>query len=507
MNQPSDPAFELLYKSLTTDAVGAAEVAVACLRYAILRTDAGYAFDSVGERALDVYGRICTIVGGDLRTFLAPEEVDAIAQAVADSNDRPMAAWCAAHRISLAISQDFSASVHGPSVQSLEDMQPFPVATGACSTIYGGTKGLSARPRPERRRNDPSSVGGLALWRRSKAGSFNVIIDRVGGEQFSRSVDHEGSLRVALIQPNQSLDELCLKSLSAPSDADCRFFGIRPHNEDTQVERVLTGLRHAADAGAGIALLPELVMTESAVAAIAGHLSEPGTVVCAKADSHALRVVISGSFHHVDADQQRNSVRVHFPRAGAVNDRQHSKSGFFALTVPRTVLEAMVCDHSSPPKPTAVAASGTTSTDTVEFREDIVATNEVRLYLGAKLSAVVVICADLLEGQLLDVLEALAPSVTLVCNMTEKNGDFKAAANALVLAGQTTSVAVNNPADWFGNAVEGALVGMPLAKYEHRIVTANFPDRDHILVFDSAARGLSIWPEELPDGTAVDRAV
>jgi hypothetical protein len=486
-------SFTKLSRALASS-VGVADVAAACLRYATARAESpGYVFDSAGERTLDVRPDLVKHIGGHLKGFLHPDDVAEILKAIAKSNDRPLAAWCAAHLISLAMDRDFHASAHMASVHRLRHLEHVPVAAGAAEALYGSTKGLSARLGPERRRTDPTSVGGLALWRADRVHPYQVVIDRAGGEQFSMCLDEQTSLRIALIQPNRTLDELCLQALS-PADEAPWFFGIRPHDEAAQIDKVTAGLKHALTAGAGIALLPELVMTESTVETIAERLADPGPILEPGCDHHTLRVVVSGSFHHLDADVQRNSVRVHFPRDLAVDDRQHSKSGLFSMTAPRSALEAMTCDHSAMSAPAAAATPDPASVAMAEFREAVVPTNEIRLYLGAKFSAVVVICADLLDQVLVDAVKSVAPSIVLVCNMTEKYADFASVAHEFIRAGQTTLVAVNNPARWFGGPEVGALVGKPLRNEADRTETGNFADADHILFYDFADRVLKEWP-------------
>jgi hypothetical protein len=199
-----DPSFGILSKALRSSFGGAADVAAACLRYATVCTNAGYKFDSATERSLDVRPALVDHIGGHLNSFLHPDDVIAIADAIEASVYRPLAAWCAAHLISLAIGQDFYSSVPMRSEHRLKHLQPYPVAAGGCTALYGGSKGLSARPRPERHRNDPSSVGGLALWQKSRPRPYEVVVDREGGEQFSRCLDEQRSLKVALIQPNRT---------------------------------------------------------------------------------------------------------------------------------------------------------------------------------------------------------------------------------------------------------------------------------------------------------------
>jgi hypothetical protein len=111
----------------------------------------------------------------------------------------------------------------------------------------------------------------------------------------------------------------------------------------------------------------------------------------------------------------------------------------------------------------------------------------------------VVVCADLLNKDFRRALDALKPSLVLVCNMTEKQGDFASAAHALILGCQATLVAANNPARWskfrgtLGKRVAGAMVGMPVREASQRVVEAKIP-RNKIMIFDLDARQLQRYP-------------
>lgn len=480
-----DAHFKALYDGLTDGPLASTfEVAEACLRYATHCTDAGYVFDSARWRGLDVKAELEAHIGMKLGAAIHPDKLKAIAESIAKSKEPPLAAWCTAMLISIAASQDFFAHSGTRSEYELEDQRAFPIQAKGCSNLYGGTTGLSTQPGPARSQNDPSAVSGLALWLKSRTWPYKVVIDRVGGDQLNACLDGNNTLKIALIQPNKYLLELCVTTLSNASDPNPRFFGLRPRDVKAQTDIAIKGLKAAARAGAGIAMLPELTMTESAVNQIGTELATPGTIIPQNADHRTLRMVVSGSFHHEDAGAHRNSTRMHFPRHSDPNTyRQHSKSGVFYHKIARVFLEMMSCNPKVADAALKACPADPASLPEVEFQEDVQYTYEIRLFIGPKFSAVVVICADVLNDKFRDVLKETCPSLVLVCNMTGQLEPFERVAHELILACQATLVSVNNPAEWLGKAVPGVMVGMPLG-HGKSVRTRNFATAQEIIIFD-----------------------
>ena len=220
-------------------------------------------------------------------------------------------------------------------------------------------------------------------------------------------------------------------------------------------------------------------------------------------------MVVSGSYHHVEheidpktnlvREVRRNSTQILFPRTNPpMQRRRHSKSGKFIYEAPQAVMEAWkrsrwIFDWK------AVFALMLGSHGSREFREDVKASTHITLFAGAQFSVVVVICADLLNKTFRSVLETLQPSLVLVCNMTPKQGDFTSVAHALILAGQSTLVSVNNPAKWlksggiFETPVAGGLAGLAVKDGNKRVIEAHVPS-NKILIFDPKARELQVYP-------------
>jgi hypothetical protein len=484
----NDPDFKALYDGLTVAGLDSAfEVAEACLRYATLCTDAGYVFDSASWRGLDVKAELQAHIGMNLGAPIHPDKLKAIAKSIAKSEEPPLAAWCTAMLISIAISQNFLAHSGPASEYPLEDLQAFPIQAEGCRNLYGGpTTGLSTQPGPARSQNDPSAVSGLALWLKSRTWPYKVVIDRVGGDQLNACLDDNNTLKIALIQPNKYLLDLCVTTVSNASDPNPRFFRLQPRDEKAQTAIAISGLKAAAKAGAGIAMLPELTMTESTVNQIGTELATPGNIILQNADGRTLRMVVSGSFHHTDAQgAQRNSTRMHFPRHHNPNAyQQHSKSGVFYYKIARELLATMSCNPKAADAAIKALPSDWKSLQEIEFKEDVKHSYEMRLFIGSKFSAVVVICADVLSDAFRDTLKEICPSLVLVCNMTGKLRDFENVAGELILACQSTLISVNNPGDWLGKVVPGALAVMPLGDGRPPARRQHFENAQQIIIFD-----------------------
>ena len=442
--------FADLYSDLTTRLVGAFEVAEACLGYATWETRRGWPFESDNWRKLDVAQDLCRLVPITIQTGLHPRSMQLIADKIATSANRPLASWITAMLISVGISRDFAAfDPYGP-VYNLRDLRGVAIATVSPKILYRRTAGLSTNPGRFFNRFDASAVNGLMLWRDEPHiyGPFDVIVDRACAAQFDAALDTDMKLKIALIQPNRSLLGLSVTTVSPEGDRRRRFFGVGPRCAKAQTKKILKDLKLAQSAGAGIALLPELVTTKAEAEKVASELGTTNNIIAHDDHGHTLRVVVSGSYHHVDAsDRQRNTTQVLFPRTSPMLHRQISKSGEFFYPSTQAVMEAWKRSRWLFNWP-AVLALIKGSCETQRFREDIKPENKIRLFTGARFSVVVVVCADLLNKDFRRALEALKPSLILVCNMTEKQGNFASAAHALILACQATLVAANNPARW-----------------------------------------------------------
>jgi hypothetical protein len=498
-----------LYSDLTTPLVRPFDVAEACLKYATWSTRNGYRFNSAGWDEWGVTQELQRDVPLTVRASLDPAAVPRIVDTIHRAKpDSPRAAWVAAKLISTGISQNFTDDRYVLE-HELEDLEGFAVPPNGPEFLYGKGADFSTRPGPDRNQYDPSAVEGLALWRDEPLfhGDFKAIVDRTCAAQLDVAIGADGRLKVALIQPNRSLLGLSVTTVSPESETTHSFFGVGPRFPKAQTKKIVKGLRLAAAAGASIALLPELVMTEAEVAKVALELSTQDNIIPHRPDRQTLRLVVSGSYHHVDAgNKQRNTTKVFFPRSPSpMLQRQHSKSGMFVYSASQSLIEAwkrspwifhwpaafaLIRDYL----PAYLLPKVVKPPENVDFREDVEPTKEIRLFAGPRFSVVVVICADLLNRTFRRVLETLQPSLVLVCNMTPKQGDFASVAHALILDCQSTLVGVNNPATWPGRgAVSGGMAGLPVRDGNKRVIEAHVPS-NKILIFDPKAKELCEYP-------------
>ena len=267
-------------------------------------------------------------------------------------------------------------------------------------------------------------------------------------------------------------------------------------------------------------LLPELVMTEAEADKIAAELGTPGNIIAHGTPEHTLKVVVSGSYHHVEVDDAVENFDVTPPKCFSREPPTRCCSGSTPNPASSSILRLKPssrrgsglggfltgrrcsrCLNTSSVNlnTSSVKELSKTALPSYRFPRNLKPAAEIRLFTGPRFSVVVVICADLLDKTFRRVLETLQPSLVLVCNMTPKQGDFASAAHALILACQSTLVSVNNPATWsksggiLGSAVPGGLAGLPIRDGNKRVIEAHAPSKK-ILIFDSKARQLQVYP-------------
>ena len=222
----------------------------------------GHRFDSAVVRDLDVRRGLAHIIGGHRQSAFAPQEVSAIADVLKRSTNKPLAAWCVAHLISIAVSQNFTQTTDTQPLYRLKHLQAFPVIAHGCNTLYKRKWAC----RPDRVMSDDNTIPPQSAACRcggtTGQPAFKVDIDRAAGDEFNRGLDNNNTLRIALVQLNRTLFDLCIETISDESVNDPHFAGLHPKNEQAQIDSACKRLKQAAAANAGIALLPELAMTE-----------------------------------------------------------------------------------------------------------------------------------------------------------------------------------------------------------------------------------------------------
>lgn len=467
---------------------GAFEIARACLRYAFTAWEGGHDFNNARVEALAVTPEISLTVTGHIKTAMTSDVLERLGRLIASSADPPLAAWWAAESISVATDHTFSAHVADPgaappqgvSVYPLGHLDAYLLFPNACHFLYGPGTRFSERTGPDRDQFNPATVSGLALWIEQPAvRGLRVVVDLPGGEAFNAGLTDAG-LDVACIQPNRTMAELTVDWFTEESQVtDRRFFGVKPKDLDKQRGIIAQGLTTTAD-HAAIALLPELVTTQEEAADLKSVLEN-------ELAGRRLSVLISGSFHHTEGSARRNTTYVYFRDrvGGAIERRCHQKAGRFEFEVTEEAMKSMFGtgeDTTVPPQSKWMIGK--------IFREDVTAIQEIRLYSGARFSATVLICADLLNNTILTILQKLHVSLLLICNMTPKIEGFASRAEGLIASSQTTTLTVNNPALWpvrTGDVpVTGLLAEIPIS--DKRQIKENFPEGTRVRVFNTKAQ-------------------
>ena len=198
---------------------------------------------------------------------------------------------------------------------------------------------------------------------------------------------------------------------------------------------------------------------------------------------------MAGSFHRESPSGRHNAAHVYFRDfVNGVAVREHRKSGEFIFPMTEAALGALLDGDTSRGPQASIDLAWTIGK---KFREDIELEREVRLYPGTQFSTVVVICADFIDRGLQDVLRPLRVSLLLICNMTPKLDGFVNAAKGFVQSGQTTTLSVNNPAEWPTAAgdvkVEGAIACMPVRPQRSNIEAVHFDD-ELVVLFNPRGR-------------------
>jgi hypothetical protein len=468
--------------------IGVFEIARACMRYAYHATQLGHEFSSTGVRGLDGYQEILRLITGDVSTVLTQDVVDSLAELVSSSSNSPLAAWCIADAVSVAVGQDFTAHMEAPdgaSEYELQHLDAYFIYPEACRDLYGAGTAFSERAGVDRDHTNSTRVRGLALWVDDARGRarYRIIIDKVGGDAFNAGL-RDGGLDIAVVQPNRHLEELNVAWLSEEGDDDHRFFGVAPRDPDLQKSFVLEGISKAKACGASVVLLPELITTKD-------HVAEFGQVWDGDRSAEQLAVVVAGSFHHEARDHtRRNTAYVYFRDfVKEVAARAHHKTGEFVFPMTEPALQALLKGDATKGPEAAETLSWTIGKN---FREDVELEREVRLYPGTNFSTVVVICADFIDEGVQDILRRLHVSLVLICNMTPKCDGFINAATGFVQSGQTTTLMVNNPALWptiRGDVeVEGAIACMPIRPRNQSTARASFTEEHPVLLFNTHQR-------------------
>lgn len=271
---------------------------------------------------------------------------------------------------------------------------------------------------------------------------------------------------IATCHPNRDLTEFAL-----PADRRTPAFPVGPIDVMAQRERVQQVLAQAVDAGAAIAVLPELAVTNELAHELEHWVREPGP----------LRVLVAGSFHYTDpTDPSRRANR--------------------ALTWVRGHPAPLLHDKHSPADLPAV--------------EDITPTGwpELRVHVTADgWHLVIAICRDLLNPHAVHALTEAGANLVLAPSMSETMVAFGGPVAQLVGATQAIVAVANNPAEWSApDQPDGskrparAIFGHPGFGQQTRQVQA--PNADSGVALLSVRTGHLSWhphtnPSASPNGT------
>ncbi len=272
-----------------------------------------------------------------------------------------------------------------------------------------GDVGYSARPDRRSLR-----AGELPHVRRFRADDIRVVVN---GE-YPRIIDRLAALlplEAAVLLPNESWSELT----EAPGP-------IGPTDAETQRSRIAGQLRRAVDAGVSVVVLPELSVNKDIVEWLATEWAE----------AVDRPILFAGSAHVNDGERRVNRTTVLLPGVG--DAWHHDKAVPF---VDRDGNREFI-DRGEPC---------------------------ITLGCGHQVRVATLICKDALDADMYRLVADLGVHLLAVPAMSDRLGDFAAAAGELVAQAQGATVVANNPRLWSGDDVEHGLLGQPVRDAELRI--------------------------------------
>ncbi len=272
-----------------------------------------------------------------------------------------------------------------------------------------GDVGYSARP--ERR---GLRAGDLAHVRRFRVGRIRVIVNG----KYPRIVDRLASslpLEAAVLLPNESWSEL-----TKPPGR------IGPVDSEAQQSVLSEMLQQARERGVGMVVLPELSVDGNIAESLASEWEQ----------STDYPMLFAGSAHLLDGGRRVNRTTVLLPGVGAA--WHHDKTVAFE-------------DREGNREP-------------IDPGEPC-----ITLGCGYQVRVATLICKDALDADTYRLVADLGVHVLAVPAMSDRLGDFAAAANELIAQAQGATVVANNPRLWNESDVEHALLGQPVRDAEPRV--------------------------------------
>jgi hypothetical protein len=212
---------------------------------------------------------------------------------------------------------------------------------------------------------------------------------------------HEGRRTLPIIATVHPLG--CVSELRVQESDDATFFGVGP--TEPVVETALGMLTCARQAGADIAVLPELCLDKPD--SLAGPIAENA--------SNYPRVVVAGSAHIRDGDVRSNVSETYID---GVTTLVHTKIRPYLWR-------------------------GQTAEGKFERREDLTPSSTLRILCGDHTRMAVAICSDVINGPIPDALKMAAVNLLLVPALSVKPGTFRSVATSLAEFSQAVTAVVN----------------------------------------------------------------
>lgn len=291
---------------------------------------------------------------------------------------------------------------------------------------------------------------------------FRVVFDYGAFDALAELITADTVM--ATCHPNHDLTEFDLSS-----ERQEPAFPIRPSDLDAQRDRINWLLSEATRAGAQVVVLPELCVTEELAFELEVWVRRPGP----------LRLLVAGSFHHVDAADPARRVNR-------------------ALAWVRGHPAPLIYDKHSPADRPVI--------------EDITPLGwpELRVYVTADgWHLVIAICRDLLNPHAVHALTESGANLVLAPSMSETLVPFGGPVAQLVASGQALVAVANNPSEWFDpdhpdgmQQTARALFGHPGFGQQTRLVQA--PDRRRGIALLRVRAGRLGWHPTSADIVAGD---
>jgi hypothetical protein len=289
-------------------------------------------------------------------------------------------------------------------VIELSDSDVYPVGEPDYSELEW--RGLVSRPSSLPRGPDETLHLRLA---RSWVKDFEIIFDFRAAD----ALDDLSSapVRIATCHPNATVADL----IPPEPDEHARFFGLGPADSQKQTDVALQLLHIAVAQAADVVVFPELSVNEDVLAALEDAFLE----------ERLPKLLVAGSRHTIDKGGFPRNEAIAWVRGYPEAIRHHKIRPYRYESDGSVYVEGIYLE----PRPRLTVHS-----------------------TGSR-SICLVICRDLLDGKLVNLLTELGVHLVLVPAMSPKMSSFAGAAGQIVWQTQAFVAIANNPAVW-GTTIE-----------------------------------------------------